>query len=138
MAFISGIRIGYLVPLLFLIIGQAQCVLEVIQAATPPRLDLSGPTCKQLVFTHSYQNSYGSPYVGYYTPPPHCRYTTTIFNLSVVSIGRQYDRLATLWLGDVEVWRTSTAMPTQTGIHWVSILNCVSPHLAPYLLLYLV
>ncbi|KAI0518493.1 peptide N-acetyl-beta-D-glucosaminyl asparaginase amidase A-domain-containing protein [Xylaria bambusicola] len=105
-------------PLASLFIGQAWCVLEVIQAATPPRLDLSAPACRQEVFKHDFGNSYGSPYVGYYTPPPGCVYTTTIFNLSVVSRGRQYDRLATLWLGDVEVWRTSTAMPTQTGIHW--------------------
>ncbi|KAF2966268.1 hypothetical protein GQX73_g7305 [Xylaria multiplex] len=99
-------------------ISQAQSVLEVIQAATPPRSDLRTPTCRQHVFTHDFGNSYGSPYVGYYVPPRDCVYTTTIFNLSVTSRGRQYDRLATLWLGDVEVWRTSTAMPTQTGIHW--------------------
>ncbi|KAJ2994272.1 hypothetical protein NUW58_g1601 [Xylaria curta] len=99
-------------------IGQARSLLEVIQAATPPRLNLSTPTCRQHIFTHSFGNSYGSPFVGYYNPPSNCAYTTTIFNLSVVSRGRQYDRLATLWLGDVEVWRTSTAMPTQTGIHW--------------------
>ncbi|KAJ8132261.1 hypothetical protein O1611_g1360 [Lasiodiplodia mahajangana] len=108
---------SYLVPLLS-VFTPVRSVLEVIQAATPPRSDLGTPTCRQQVFTHSFGNSYGSPYVGYYTPPSHCVYTTTIFNLSVVSKGRQYDRLATLWLGDVEVWRTSTAMPTQTGIHW--------------------
>lgn len=56
--------------------------------------------------------------VGTYTPPNHCSYTTTIFNLSVTSIGRQYDRLALLFLGDTEVWRTSTAMPTESGIYW--------------------
>ncbi|KAI1293396.1 peptide N-acetyl-beta-D-glucosaminyl asparaginase amidase A-domain-containing protein [Xylaria venustula] len=99
-------------------IRPAASILEVIQATTPPRSDLSTPACRKQVFTHDFGNSYGSPYVGYYTPPSDCVYTTTIFNLSVVSAGRQYDRLATLWLGDVEVWRTSTAMPTQTGIHW--------------------
>ena len=103
---------------LLIFVGRAHAVLEVIQAATPPRLDLSTPTCTQQIFTHDFGNSYGAPYIGYYTPPSNCTYTTTIFNLSVVSSGRQYDRLATLWLGDVEVWRTSTAMPTQTGIHW--------------------
>ncbi|KAI0871609.1 peptide N-acetyl-beta-D-glucosaminyl asparaginase amidase A-domain-containing protein [Hypoxylon argillaceum] len=117
MALIFNMKFSYLISLLSFI-SQAQSVLEVIQAATPPRSDLGAPTCKQQVFTHDFGNSYGSPYVGFYTPPSHCAYTTTIFNLSVVSKGRQYDRLATLWLGDVEVWRTSTAMPTQTGIHW--------------------
>ncbi|KAI0485827.1 peptide N-acetyl-beta-D-glucosaminyl asparaginase amidase A-domain-containing protein [Xylaria cf. heliscus] len=108
---------AYLTTLLS-IVSQVKAVLEVIQAATPAHLDLSTPKCRQHVFTHDFGNSYGSPYVGYYIPPLDCTYTTTIFNLSVVSRGRQYDRLATLWLGDIEVWRTSTAMPTQTGIHW--------------------
>ncbi|KAI1816641.1 peptide N-acetyl-beta-D-glucosaminyl asparaginase amidase A-domain-containing protein [Poronia punctata] len=93
---------------------------EVIQASTPPRIDLQTPKCHQTLFTHSFSNSYGSPYIGIYTPPPpeKCTYDTTIFNLSIVSQGRQYDRLATLWLDDVEIWRTSTAMPTQEGITW--------------------
>ncbi|KAI0973179.1 peptide N-acetyl-beta-D-glucosaminyl asparaginase amidase A-domain-containing protein [Xylaria arbuscula] len=103
---------------LLISIPSAASILQVLQATTPPRSDLSTPACREQVFAHNFGNSYGSPYVGYYTPPSDCVYTTTIFNLSVVSAGRQYDRLATLWLGDVEVWRTSTAMPTQTGIHW--------------------
>ncbi|KAI0539186.1 peptide N-acetyl-beta-D-glucosaminyl asparaginase amidase A-domain-containing protein [Xylaria digitata] len=113
----GNMKTQYLCSLLSFI-SQAQSVLEVIQAVTPPRSDLSTPTCRQHVFTHEFGNSYGSPYVGYYVPPSDCVYTTTIFSLSVASRGRQYDRLATLWLGDVEVWRTSTAMPTQTGIYW--------------------
>ena len=36
----------------------------------------------------------------------------------MTSSGRQYDRLALLFLGDTEVWRTSTAMPREDGIHW--------------------
>jgi hypothetical protein len=49
--------------------------------------------------------------IGIYYPPSNCAFTTTIFNISVTSNGRQYDRLGLLFLGDVEVWRTSTAMP---------------------------
>ncbi|KAI1341680.1 peptide N-acetyl-beta-D-glucosaminyl asparaginase amidase A-domain-containing protein [Xylariaceae sp. FL0016] len=99
--------------------GIAAALQDVFQAATPPRKDLSNPTCRQTIFQHHFGNSYDSPYAGPYTPAPSsCTYATTVFNLSVVSSGRQYDRLATLWLGDVEVWRTSTAMPTQAGIHW--------------------
>lgn len=94
-------------------------LLEVIQAATPPRDSFDGYSCKQTLFAHDFANSYGTPYVGFYTPPPdNCSFTTTIFNLSVSSRGRQYDRLAQLFFGDVEIWRTSTAMPTETGIHW--------------------
>lgn len=40
-------------------------------------------------------------------------------NFTVVSAGVQYDRLAIMYLGDTEVWRTSTAEPTQRpGIRW--------------------
>ncbi|KAI0142278.1 hypothetical protein F4776DRAFT_500549 [Hypoxylon sp. NC0597] len=93
-------------------------LLEVFQAAPPPRSTFDEPACRQVLFEHSFGNSYGAPYVGTYSPPSRCNFTTVIFNLSVVSSGRQYDRLATLWLGDIEVWRTSTAMPIQSGIHW--------------------
>ncbi|KAI1139958.1 hypothetical protein F5Y05DRAFT_380616 [Hypoxylon sp. FL0543] len=96
----------------------SQSVLEVFQAAPPPRLTFDEPACSQVLFEHSFGNSYGAPYVGAYSPPGGCNFTTAIFNLSVSSSGRQYDRLATLWLGDIEVWRTSTAMPIQSGIHW--------------------
>ncbi|KAI1381597.1 hypothetical protein F4677DRAFT_403555 [Hypoxylon crocopeplum] len=98
--------------------GLSKGLLEVFQAAPPPRSTLEEPACRQLLFEHDYGNSYEAPYVGAYSPPSGCNFTTAIFNLSVISSGRQYDRLATLWLGDVEVWRTSTAMPTQSGIHW--------------------
>lgn len=95
-------------------------LLDVVQAATPPRNSFDGYSCKQTLLEHDFANSYGTPYVGFYTPPPasDCPFTTTIFNLSVSSRGQQYDRLAQLFFGDVEIWRTSTAMPTETGIRW--------------------
>ncbi|KUI72512.1 Peptide-N4-(N-acetyl-beta-glucosaminyl)asparagine amidase A [Cytospora mali] len=93
--------------------------LEVVQGAPPPRKSFDGYSCKQTLFENDFANSYGTPFVGQYIPPPaNCSFTTTIFNLSVVSKGRQYDRLAQLFFGDVEIWRTSTAMPTETGIYW--------------------
>ena len=55
---------------------------------------------------------------GTYSPPKGCVFTTTIFNISVTSSGRQYDRLALLFFGDTEIWRTSTAMPGGYNIHW--------------------
>ncbi|KAJ5477229.1 hypothetical protein N7539_007373 [Penicillium diatomitis] len=41
--------------------------------------------------------------------------------MTVTSSGRQYDRLALMYLGDAEVFRTSTAEPTSTGIAWTYI-----------------
>lgn len=39
-------------------------------------------------------------------------------NFTVTSRGRQFDRLALMYFGDTEVWRTSTAEPTTNGIRW--------------------
>ncbi|RPB11283.1 hypothetical protein P167DRAFT_524827 [Morchella conica CCBAS932] len=64
---------------------------------------------------HEFGWSYGKPFVGNYAPPK-CRWTHVLFNLTMTSKGRQFDRLAMLFLGDVEVFRTSTAEPTQAGI----------------------
>lgn len=50
--------------------------------------------------------------------PPSCPFTNVLLTLTVVSAGHQYDRLAHLYLGDTELWRTSTAEPTQRGIIW--------------------
>ena len=42
-------------------------------------------------------------------------------NFTVTSEGRQFDRLGIMYLGDIEVFRTSTAEPTQDGIIWTYV-----------------
>ena len=42
-------------------------------------------------------------------------------NLTVTSVGRQFDRLGVMYLGDIEVFRTSTAEPTENGIIWTYV-----------------
>ncbi|KAI4260749.1 MAG: hypothetical protein LQ352_000141 [Teloschistes flavicans] len=42
-------------------------------------------------------------------------------NFTVTSKGRQFDRLGLMYLGDIEVFRTSTAEPTTNGITWTYI-----------------
>lgn len=42
-------------------------------------------------------------------------------NLTVTSKGRQFDRLGLMYLGDIEIFRTSTAEPSSTGIIWTYI-----------------
>ena len=42
-------------------------------------------------------------------------------NFTVTSRGRQFDRLGLMYLGDIEVFRTSTAEPTTNGIIWTYI-----------------
>ncbi|KAH7342499.1 peptide N-acetyl-beta-D-glucosaminyl asparaginase amidase A-domain-containing protein [Rhexocercosporidium sp. MPI-PUGE-AT-0058] len=53
-----------------------------------------------------------------YSPPADCKFTTVIFNMSITSAGINYDRLGLLFLGDIEVWRTTTGMPVRTGIFY--------------------
>lgn len=79
---------------------------------------LSEGDCKVLLMRRDFAWSYGDPFVGQYTPPD-CDFNRVVINFTVVSEGRQYDRLAIMYLGDIEVWRTSTAEPTvPPGIRW--------------------
>ncbi|KAI9796885.1 MAG: hypothetical protein M1833_005934 [Piccolia ochrophora] len=55
--------------------------------------------------------------VGQYLPPP-CEFNDVTLNFTVTSAGRQFDRLGLMFFGDTEIFRTSTAEPTATGIQW--------------------
>ncbi|KAI8966660.1 peptide-N4-(N-acetyl-beta-glucosaminyl)asparagine amidase A [Daldinia sp. FL1419] len=78
----------------------------------------SEASCSALLMEHVFAFSYGTPFVGNYTPPE-CPFNRVVMNFTVVSQGRQFDRLALMYFGDTEVWRTSTAEPTAPpGIRW--------------------
>lgn len=116
-------------------------VLNVIQAYKPVTFLPQGLGCNQelLLMDHQFAFSYGKPFVGTcpvrcsalcisktkflgnYEPPPHCDFDTVRINLTVTSKGHQFDRLAFMFLGDIEVFRTSTAEPTANGIVWTYI-----------------
>lgn len=79
--------------------------------------DRNHAICEKVLVLHSFGYSYGQPFIGNYTPPA-CKFNRVTWNLTVVSAGRQFDRLGIVYLGDIEVFRTSTAEPTATGIIW--------------------
>lgn len=85
--------------------------------ATVEIIDANRPTCQEVVAVYSFANSYGAPFVGNYSPPA-CSFNRVTWNLTVTSAGRQFDRLGIVYLGDIEVFRTSTAEPTASGIEW--------------------
>ncbi|KFY48501.1 hypothetical protein V495_01315 [Pseudogymnoascus sp. VKM F-4514 (FW-929)] len=93
-------------------------VLNVFQVYAPVAVD--GDECTLLLMEHSFGLSYGKPFVGNYIPPS-CKFNRVVMNFTVTSRGRQFDRLALMYLGDTEVWRTSTAEPTEAGIEWTYI-----------------
>ncbi|KAK6529445.1 hypothetical protein TWF281_008618 [Arthrobotrys megalospora] len=83
---------------------------------TSPHDDFSGEACSLPLLRHEFINSYGKPAVAQYSPPPSCDWNTVYFHIYTTSKGLQYDRLAFLFLDDIELWRTSTAEPTPDGI----------------------
>lgn len=53
--------------------------------------------------------------------PPKCAFNRVVINLTVESVGRQFDRLGLMYFNDTEIFRTSTAEPTATGIEWTFV-----------------
>ena len=92
--------------------------LDVFQVYKPPPVLTGNDDPWSLpLMQHVFAYSYGIPFVSSYTPPS-CPFNAVTINLTVTSTGRQFDRLALMYLGDIEVFRTSTAEPTATGIVW--------------------
>lgn len=89
-------------------------LLECIQVSPPV---LSPDTCQQTLMVHTFGFSYGLPFVAEYAPPA-CEFNRVTINFTVTSAGRQFDRLGHAWFNDTEIFRTSTAEPTQNGIVW--------------------
>ncbi|KAK8044360.1 peptide-n4-(n-acetyl-beta-glucosaminyl)asparagine amidase a protein [Apiospora rasikravindrae] len=84
--------------------------------------------CSQVLMVHTFANSYGAPFVGNYTPPD-CDFDHVVINFTTLVRGRQFDRTGVMYLGDNEVWRTSTAEPNPSGIRWVWLKD-MTPFLA--------
>lgn len=101
---------------LFQAAASPQSPLPIIELYKPVSIPQS-TTCnvQQTLMVHTFASSYGVPYVGQYTPPS-CDFNNVVIEWTVTSAGRQFDRLAEMFLGDIEVWRTSTAEPTASGI----------------------
>lgn len=51
---------------------------------------------------------------GNYTPPS-CQFNRVVLNFTVVSHGRQFDRLALMYFGDTEVCRSTPLVPSLSG-----------------------
>ncbi|CAI6338183.1 unnamed protein product [Periconia digitata] len=89
-------------------------LLECLQVSPPV---LSPDACQQTLMVHTFGLSYGMPFVADYAPPA-CDFNRVTINFTVTSAGRQFDRLGHAWFNDTEIFRTSTAEPTQNGIIW--------------------
>ncbi|RHY27118.1 hypothetical protein DYB25_012853 [Aphanomyces astaci] len=87
-------------------------------------IDTSAAPCVvTLVKNHTYAHSYNKPYKGEFSPPS-C-YDDPDYSLvylrykANVDPGRQFDRLAAVWVGNHPVLRTTTQEPNRVlGPHW--------------------
>ncbi|KAF2692278.1 peptide-N4-(N-acetyl-beta-glucosaminyl)asparagine amidase A [Lentithecium fluviatile CBS 122367] len=84
--------------------NQSTPLLECLQVSPPI---LSSKKCQQTLM----------PFIGEYNPPE-CDFNRVTFSFAVTSAGRQFDRLGFMFFSDTEIFRTSTAEPTQNGIIW--------------------
>jgi hypothetical protein len=88
--------------------------------ALPPIVRPPTHGCTVTAMQHDFANSYGQPFVGTLAPPAACPgpWSKVVLDWSGSVAGRQYDRLAGVWIGGAEVFRTSTPEPDPAGISW--------------------
>ncbi|KAI9628846.1 hypothetical protein H4Q26_018417 [Puccinia striiformis f. sp. tritici PST-130] len=102
--------------------STSEGLLENFQVAQPPVVPKQGRSCSQNLLQTTFGNSYGKPARVSYSAPKDCgessNWASVILKLTVTSRGNQFDRLGTVFLGGVEIMRTSTAEPTPGGITW--------------------
>jgi hypothetical protein len=78
-------------------------------------------SCTVTAMQYDFSNSYFTgDYMGTLTPPSDCAapWTKVVLDWYGSVQGVQYDRLAGVWIGGAEVFRTSTPEPDAAGISW--------------------
>ncbi|QNP76055.1 peptide-N4-asparagine amidase A [Streptomyces roseirectus] len=86
--------------------------------AAPPVPKPGTKSCEVTVAQAQFRDF--TPYRGTYTPPAACGtdWSKVVLRLDGKVKGRQYDRLGSLHVGGVEIYRTSTPQPSPDGIEW--------------------
>ncbi len=88
--------------------------------AAPPLQRPPTPSCKLRLMEHSFASSFGKPFIGSYTPPADCAapWSMVVLDWNGSVKGRQFDRLIGVWIGGVEILRSTTPEPSPEGIKW--------------------
>lgn len=78
----------------------------------------SNQVASQDLLTHqTFGNSWNTPSNAQYSPPSQS-FNRVVLELTVNSTGSNFDRLGQLFIDDIEIWRTSTAEPDNSGASW--------------------
>ncbi|QRV90499.1 peptide-N(4)-(N-acetyl-beta-glucosaminyl)asparagine amidase A [Ceratobasidium sp. AG-Ba] len=106
--------------------------LHSVQLLHPPPVPQGGSSCTVELLKYAFgDGSYDRPAVVSYSPPACAKGSTGVVgNLTVyanVRNGTQYDRLSSVYLDHVEIWRHSSAEPAKTGTVWTALKD-----LTPY------
>eukprot|EP01018_Ginkgo_biloba_P001122 Gb_22822 [translate_table: standard] len=98
--------------------SQPQVFLEVTRPIdVPPEQN----PCSVLILHHDFGYTINKPPVEVpYNPPTEClkKWSKVVLEWKATCKGKQFDRIAAVWLSGVEIFRTCTAEPTPTGIEW--------------------
>lgn len=84
---------------------------------TYPLPDYGKPVHFETLLYHSFGSSWGHPASANYSSPA-VDFNRVILEINTTVSGRQYDRLAHLYLNGVPLWRTSTAEPGGKHVHF--------------------
>lgn len=101
--------------------GQIETSYQNPVTALPPVSQPDTHHCTVTAMQYDFGNTISSPaWNGTVTPPADCPgpWNKVVLNWSGSVQGRQFDRLAGVWIGGAEVLRTSTPEPTKQGISW--------------------
>lgn len=81
-----------------------------------PDYSASQLVASAVLVDHVFGNSYGQPFRGEFVPPANVDFNRVRASFSSTTYGRQFDRLAHLFVGGNEIWRLSTAEPGNKNI----------------------
>lgn len=92
-----------------------------------PNPSYGSPVYSGMLLQHTFGNSYNSPALQTFTPPPGVKFNKVVLTLNTSVGDFQYDRLAHLFVGGVEIWRTSTIEPNG-GVRFSIFSKDVTPY----------
>lgn len=85
---------------------------EIIAVSYPyiPKASYGEPVHTEILIDHIF-DSWGNPSLKSFVPPENLTFNKVVLTLNITVSGVQYDRLAHLYVGGAEIWRTSTIEP---------------------------
>lgn len=102
---------------MFLLLGLISYVLASVGLSPSPP-NYGDPVATQVLMAdHEFAESWDAPASNDYSPPSGT-FNRVVLKLDFNTTGMNYDRLAIVYLDDMEIWRTSTSEPDTSIVQW--------------------